>query len=107
MGSDGGGEAEETGESRWRRTAAVEAEHVLVEVGLEVLLAQAVVDAQGPALGVGEDAVDPGQDLMGRRLADDPRIVPDLLEPLVAGPAVALTTVAPGAIVAATKPPRL
>ena len=42
--------------------AAVEAEHVLVEVGGEVLLAhRAVVGAQEPALGEAEDEMDAGQ----------------------------------------------
>jgi hypothetical protein len=40
--------------------AAVEAEDELVEIGLEMLAAQAVVDAQGPHLEVGEDAVRSG-----------------------------------------------
>ena len=60
MRSDRDREAEEAGERRLRRAAPVEAEHELVEVGLEVLLAQAVVDAQGPPLRVREHAVDQG-----------------------------------------------
>ena len=36
--------------------------------------AQAVVDAQGPDLEVGEDAMDPGQDDIG------PLILPDLVD---------------------------
>ena len=58
-------------------SAAVEAEHELVEIGLQMTAAQAVVDAQGPDFEVGEDAVDPGQDDMGGDLADDMRIVRD------------------------------
>src|SRR3954462_4059008 len=81
-------EAEEAGERRLGRAAAVEAEHELVEVGLEVLLAQAVVDAQGPPLRVREHAVDPGQHQVRRDIADHPRVVLDVLEPRVAGPAV-------------------
>ena len=42
-------EAEEAGEGGGGRAAAVEAEDELVEVALQVLLAQAVIDAQGPA----------------------------------------------------------
>src|SRR4051794_18373258 len=72
MWSDRDREAEEAGERRLGRAAAVEAEHELVEPrvrlagprpgsGLEVLLAQAVVDAQGPPLRVREHAVDPGR----------------------------------------------
>ena len=41
--------------------APVEAEDELVEVGLKVFSAQAVVDAQGPDLEVGEDAMEPRQ----------------------------------------------
>ena len=39
--------------------------------------AQAVIDAQGPDFGVGEDAMNPGRDDMGGDLADDMRIVSD------------------------------
>jgi hypothetical protein len=39
---------------------AVEAESELVEVGLEVLAAQAVVDAERPAFEVGEEVIRPG-----------------------------------------------
>src|SRR4051795_11605104 len=99
MRSDDGGEAEEAGEGGLRRAATVEAEGELVEPrvrlagprpgsGLEVLRPQAVVDAQRPPLGVGGDAVDPGQHEVGRRLAAHLRIVLDLLEVAVAGPAV-------------------
>ncbi len=55
--------------------APVEAEDELVEVGLEVLGAQAVVDAKRPGLEVGKDPVDPGQDDMGGPGADDMRLV--------------------------------
>ena len=51
--------------------AAIEAEDELVEIDLEVLAAQAVIDAQGPDLEIGEDAVRPGQDDMGGHFADD------------------------------------
>jgi hypothetical protein len=45
---------------------------------------------------------------VGRRVADDPRVVLDLLEVAVPGPAQpSLTTVLPSAIVAATNPPRV
>ena len=56
---------------------AVEAEDEFIEVGLEVLAAQPVIDAQGPDLEVGEDPVDPGQDDMGGHRADDMGIVGD------------------------------
>src|SRR4051795_4890767 len=89
MWSDRDREAEEAGERRLGRAAAGEPEHELVQVGLEVLLAQAVVDAQGPALRVREHPVHPGQDQVGRGVADHPRVVLDVLELGVAGPAVA------------------
>ena len=44
MGSDRDREAEEAGERRLRRAAPVQPEHELVQVGLEVLLAQPVID---------------------------------------------------------------
>src|SRR3954453_6672727 len=88
MRSDDGGEAEEAGEGGLGRAAAVEAEGELVEVGLEVLRPQAVVDAQRPPLGVGEDAADPGQHQVRRDIADHLRVVLALLEGAVAGPAV-------------------
>jgi hypothetical protein len=52
-------------------TAAVEAEDELIEVGLKVLAAQAMIDAECPDLEVGENAVRPRQDDVGRHLADD------------------------------------
>jgi hypothetical protein len=57
--------------------AAVEAEDELVEIDLEVLAAQAVIDAQGPDLEIGEDAVRAGQDDMGGHFADEIGIVID------------------------------
>ena len=39
---------------------AVEAEDEFIEVGLQVLAAQPVVDAQGRDLEVGEDSANPG-----------------------------------------------
>src|SRR4051794_7605234 len=87
-GLEGEAQAEETVEGGGGCAAAVEPEHELVQVGLEVPLAQAVVDAQGPPLRVREDAVDPGQHRVRRRVADHPRVVLDVLEPGVAGPAV-------------------
>ena len=47
-----GTDAEERIERSMPRPAAIEAEHELVEVVLEVRLAQSVVDAQTPALEV-------------------------------------------------------
>ena len=47
-----GADAEERIERSMPRPAAIEAEHELVKVVLEVRLAQSVVDAQTPALEV-------------------------------------------------------
>ncbi len=43
-----GGDAEQGAEGGGAGAAAVEAEDELVEIGLEMLAAQAVIDAQGP-----------------------------------------------------------
>src|SRR4051812_44889025 len=83
------GEAEETLEGGGRRAAPIEAEHELVEVGLEVLPAQPVVDTEAPPLGVREHPVHPGQHQVGRRVADHLRLVLDVRERGVPGPAVA------------------
>ena len=54
-----------------------------------MLPAQAVVDPERPALGVGEHAVDPRQHDVRRRRADHLGVVPDVPELGVTGPAVA------------------
>src|SRR4051812_31144237 len=59
-------EAEQALEGGVRGAPAVEPEHELVQVGLEVLLAQAVVDPQRPPLRVREHPMDPGRDQVGR-----------------------------------------
>ena len=50
-----GGDAEEGSECGMSGAPAVEAEDEFIEIGLEVLAAQPVIDAQGPDLEVGED----------------------------------------------------
>src|SRR3954471_20405441 len=70
--------------------AAVEAKDKLVEVGLEVLAAQPVIDAQGPDLEVGKDPVDPGQHDMGGHLADHMGFVAETGNAGIAGPSVGL-----------------
>ena len=85
---------------------AVEAEDEFIEVGLQVLAAQPVVDAQGPDLEVGEDPVNPGQDDMGGHLADDMRIVGDAGGAGISGQPSVLA-VAPEATLAARKAWRL
>src|SRR3954451_22480668 len=68
---------EERAEGGVSGAASVEAEDELVEVGLEVFAAQTMIDAERPALEVGEDAVGPGQHDMGGHAADNMRIVRD------------------------------
>ena len=50
---------------------AVEAKDEFIEVGLEVLAAQPVIDAQGPDLEGGKDPVHPGQYNMSGHFTDD------------------------------------
>jgi hypothetical protein len=73
-----GAEAEESVEGDVPRSASIEAEDELVQVVLKVDPAQAVVDAQTPALEVGEQAKGPGQDDVRRHRADGDRLVLDL-----------------------------
>ena len=72
-----GGDAEKRAEGGMPCATAVEAEDELVEIGLEMAAAQAVIDAQRPDLEVGEDAMHPGQHDIGGHLADDTGIVAD------------------------------
>ena len=55
-----GGDAEQSAKTGMPVMAAIEAENEFVEVGLEVLAAQAMIDAQRPGFEVGKDAVGPG-----------------------------------------------
>src|SRR3954447_11847279 len=84
------GDAEERAEGGVSGAAPVEAEDKLVEVGLEVFSTQTVIDAERPALEIGENAVGPGQHDMGGHAADDMRIVGDAGSTGVPGPAVGL-----------------
>src|SRR3954452_540463 len=84
------GDAEERAEGGVSGAASVEAEDELVEVGLEVFATQAVIDAERPALEIGEDAVGPGQHDMGGHAADNMRIVRDAGSTGIPGPAVGL-----------------
>src|SRR5918997_926415 len=92
------GDAEERAEGGMSGAAPVEAEDELVEVGLEVFSTQAVIDAERPALEVGEDAVGPGQHDVGSHAADDMRIVRDAGSTGVPCPAVGLGSGAGGEI---------
>jgi hypothetical protein len=83
-----GGDAEEGPECGMSGAPAVEAEDEFIEVGLEVLAAQPVIDAQGPDLEVGEDPVNPREHDVGGHLADDVGIVGDPGGAGIPGPAV-------------------
>ena len=72
-----GADAEKGAEGGVPSAAAVEAEDKLVEIGLKVFAAQAVIDTERPDFEIGEDAVHPGQDDVGGHLADDVRLVMD------------------------------
>src|SRR3954452_17074893 len=84
------GDAEERAEGGVSGAGSVEAEDEPVEVGLEVFATQAVIDAERPALEIGEDAVGPGQHDMGGHAADDMRIVSDAGSTGIPCPAVGL-----------------
>src|SRR5271169_5311948 len=73
----GCGDAEQGAERGMPSSAAVEAKDELIEIGLKVLSAQAVIDAQGPDLEVGKDAVRPRQHDMGGHFGYDMGIVID------------------------------
>ena len=102
----GGGDAEKGSERGVPGTATVEAEDELVEIGLKVFAAQAVADAQGPDLEVGEDAMDPGQDDMGGHRTDDMGIMDEACGAGITGHPSVLA-VAPGARLAARQACRL
>src|SRR5512144_3285078 len=84
----GDADAEQRAEGRMAGVAAIEAEHELVEVGLQVLAAQAVVDAERPAFEVGEEAMCPGQDNVRGHRSDDVRVVSDAGSAGVSRPAI-------------------
>ena len=84
------GDAEERAEGGVSGATSVEAEDELVEVGLEVFATQAVIDAERPALEIGEDAVGPGQHDMSGHAAHDMRIVRDAGSTGIPCPAVGL-----------------
>ena len=84
----------------------IEAENKLIEVGLEVLAAQPVIDAQGPDLEVGKDPVDPGQHDVSGHLADDMGIMGDGGGAGIPGPTIGLGG-GTGARLTAIKPCRV
>jgi len=84
------GDAEQGSECGMPGAPAVEPEDEFIEVGLEMLAAQPVVDAQGPNLKVGENPVNPGQDDMGGHFADDMGIVGEAGGAGISGPTIGL-----------------
>ena len=100
------GDAEERAKGSVPGAASVEAEDELVEVGVEVFSPQAVIDAERPALEIGEDAVGPGKHDMGGHTTDEVRIVHNAGSTgIPAEPSV--LAVAPGARLALRKECRL
>ncbi len=85
-----GGDAKQGSECGVPGAPAVEAEDEFIEVGLEVLTAQPVIDAQGPDLEVGEDPVNPRKHDVGGHLADDMGIVGDAGGAGISGPTIGL-----------------
>ena len=85
-----GGDAEQRAECGVPDAAAVEAEDELIEIGLEVLAAQTVIDAQGPNLEVGEDPVNPREHDVGGHFADDMGIMSDAGGAGISGPTIGL-----------------
>src|SRR3954468_23196384 len=76
-GLEGEAEAEQALEGGGGRPAAIGAEDELVEIRLQVLRPQAVIDPERPPLRVREHPMDPGQDQVGRDIADHLRFVLD------------------------------
>jgi hypothetical protein len=67
---------------------AIEAENELVEIGLKVFLAKAVVDAERLGFHIREDAMNPRQHNVGGHFSDDMRIVIDARRAWLGGPSV-------------------
>ena len=88
FGADGDGE--QGAEGGVPRSASVEAEDELVEIGLQVFPAQPVIDPTGPAVEVGEHLMDPGQDKMCGHGADDVGIVLVDGDAGISGPSIGL-----------------
>ena len=84
------GDARQGSECGMPGAPAIEAENKLIEVGLEVLAAQPMIDAQGPDLEVGKDPVDPGQHDVSGHLADDMGIMGDAGGAGICGPTIGL-----------------
>jgi DDE domain len=89
-GFEGEADTEQGSEGGVAGSTAIEAEGELVEIGLEMGAAEAVVDAQSPGLEVGEHAVHPGQDDMRGHRPDEVRLMVDARDAGIAGPAVGL-----------------
>jgi hypothetical protein len=70
--------AKEGSESGVTGLAAIEAEDEFVEIGLQMLEAQAVVNAEAPGFQVRKNSVDAGHNDMRRHWFDDMRLVADM-----------------------------
>jgi len=93
------GEPEESLKGRHRSSSAVEAEHVLVQVMLQVLLAHAVVCSHKPRLEVREHSVHTGEEFGGVRgasLGHTPVVIALLHKGTVALPGVGMNHAAQG-----------
>ena len=85
-----GADAEQGSEGGMASAAAVETEHKLIEVGLNMPAAQAVIDAERPDFEVGEDAVHPRQNDVGRHLTDHMGIMMDAGDASITGQSIGL-----------------
>ena len=83
-------DAEQGSECGVPGSPTVEAKDEFIEVGLEVLAAQPVIDAQDPDLEVGKDPVDPGQHDVSGHLTDDVGIMRDAGGTGIPGPTISL-----------------
>src|SRR5215471_8338483 len=86
-----GGEAKESLEGRHRGPSPIEAEGELVEVGLEMVVADTVVGAAEPSLEVAKDAMDVGQQprcSFRSALRTVAMAVAQIGEPGIGGPAI-------------------
>ena len=72
------------------KCGTIETENEFIEVGLEVLAAEPMIDAQGPDLEVGKDPVDPGQHDVSSHLANDMGIMGDTGGAGISGPTIGL-----------------
>lgn len=72
------------------RSASIEAKDELVEIALQMLVAQPMICAERPGLQIREAAMDPSQHDMSGHYADDVRVVIDAGHAGIGGPTVSL-----------------